>query len=628
VAGHVGAVAVSKKVILDIYCADGSTKESILVDSSMTVGGALKLMAEKSCVDCHVKWGLVERLPELFIDRCLEDDEKLLRIISTWKPQTSNRLIFAQRPEKYDLFRRPERYLLDPYDKASTESVMQSPWDTNTRQALVQRVMDSVNQASTTLLEGPLWLKTEGKKWKKFHFILRDFNLFQTTRSKKGSVHDVHFVASLATVKVYNGIGWKKRYKAPTDFCFALKPPEVQEKKAHIRYLCAENEFIKWGWYSMLRLTLGPPQQLVDNYNAQLGVVAPTPNQVLQAKQVESVGLIRSASITSNGDCSMSSGCVSENDENGFDIDYPDGGTIKRKPTSQPTAHPDHLPLPPPPPLGSQQLAAVAAGEMTPTEMNSLPLPPPPMETTTIMQVEDMVDNAGQSSAIREELYPCGVMRTRFQKIETDDLPNELNQMSLLQQLPSQPPPMPASLMTGGQQQNLQHIRKMNPEASTSSLTSSSDHRRSPRGKVTFSEYVHDVDNCQWQPLKGRPEEDPNAATAAAVAADPNCQRTTEQISYKEKDVSEWVLDSLRHCSSPTGNGQAASAAAPTVQSNSSAADSMRPKLYNGRTVPNCFSPEEIEARLRLQHDLDAVATSRKLPPPPPTRSNGTYLSH
>lgn len=99
------AVAVSKKVILDIYCADGSTKESILVDSSMTVGGALKLMAEKSCVDCHVKWGLVERLPELFIDRCLEDDEKLLRIISTWKPQTSNRLIFAQRPEKYDLFR-------------------------------------------------------------------------------------------------------------------------------------------------------------------------------------------------------------------------------------------------------------------------------------------------------------------------------------------------------------------------------------------------------------------------------------------------------------------------------------------------------------------------------------------
>ena len=96
------------------------------------------MMAEKSCVDCHVKWGLVERLPELFIDRCLEDDEKLLRVISTWKPQTPNRLIFAQRPEKYDLFRRPERYLLDPYDKLSTENVMQTPWNGTSRQSLVQ----------------------------------------------------------------------------------------------------------------------------------------------------------------------------------------------------------------------------------------------------------------------------------------------------------------------------------------------------------------------------------------------------------------------------------------------------------------------------------------------------------
>ena len=125
-------------MLVDIYCADGATRESILVDPLLTVGGALKLMAEKSCVDCHVKWGLVERLPELFIDRCLEDDEKLLRVISNWKPQTPNRLIFAQRPEKYDLFRRPERYLLDPYDKMSTENVMQTPWNGTSRQSLVQ----------------------------------------------------------------------------------------------------------------------------------------------------------------------------------------------------------------------------------------------------------------------------------------------------------------------------------------------------------------------------------------------------------------------------------------------------------------------------------------------------------
>ena len=44
-----------------------------------------------------------------------------------------------------------------------------------------------------------------------------------------------------------------------------------------------------------LRLTLGPPQQLVDNYNAQLGVTVP--------KTEVGNGLSRSESIHSNGDC-------------------------------------------------------------------------------------------------------------------------------------------------------------------------------------------------------------------------------------------------------------------------------------------------------------------------------------
>lgn len=42
--------------------------------------------------------------------------------------------------------------------------------------------------------------------------------------------------------------------------------------------------------------------------------------------QGPSTVLSRSESITSNGDCSMSSGIVSEVDEeNGFDVDFPDG---------------------------------------------------------------------------------------------------------------------------------------------------------------------------------------------------------------------------------------------------------------------------------------------------------------
>jgi len=39
--------------------------------------------------------------------------------------------------------------------------------------------------------DGLLWTKTEGKKsWKKHLFVLRDGNLFQATKCKKGSTQD------------------------------------------------------------------------------------------------------------------------------------------------------------------------------------------------------------------------------------------------------------------------------------------------------------------------------------------------------------------------------------------------------------------------------------------------------
>lgn len=478
----------------------------------------------------------------------------------------------------------------------------------------MQRCIDSVNQASTTLLEGPLWLKTEGKKWKKFHFILRDYNLFQTTKSKKGSVHDVHFVASLATVKVYNGIGWKKRYKAPTDFCFALKPPEVQEKKAHIRYLCAENEFVKWGWYSMLRLTLGPPQVLVDNYNAQLGV---TPSPLLPEQQGHASstgnghsGISRSASITSNGDCSMSSGCVSEVDEeNAFDVDYPDGGTIRRKP-APPTAMMtsgvigDSLPLPPPPQINGGS----KPGDITPTDASQhLPLPPPP--TALLHPEEGQHDMEGMNGeAIREPIYPCGVMRTRYpppppeltgngETGSQEDLTAAgITQLSLLQQLPNQAPPNLHALLTRGGE-------VVHPET-ISVLQQRPRRQRSPslKRKITFSEFVYSLEDSQWEPLKGSEEEIPterptmttSGPTPTTVSAQgPTEDQTSSSNSLKEQDVSNWVL---RHC-----NGSAEAKAA------EAAAAAMRPKLFNGRTVPNCFSPQEVEAQMRLQQSISPV---------------------
>merc|ERR1719266_1599326 len=89
--------------------------------------------------------------------------------------------------------------------------------------------------------------------------------------------------------------------------------------------------------------------------------------------------------------------------------------------------------------------------------------------------------------------------------------------------------------------------------------------------KITFSEYVHNLEESVFERLKGSTEE------------------PEEAVTYKEQDVSNWVLDSLRHCSNgstpPSSSGS----------SSNGGCGNCKPKIYNGRSVPNCFSPEEIQ---------------------------------
>ena len=78
----------------------------------MSVGHVTRILAEKNHVQLDPKWALVELAPELYMERVYEDHENLVENCLMWKVDSKNTLWFIERPEKCDLFVRPEFYLL------------------------------------------------------------------------------------------------------------------------------------------------------------------------------------------------------------------------------------------------------------------------------------------------------------------------------------------------------------------------------------------------------------------------------------------------------------------------------------------------------------------------------------
>lgn len=206
----------------------------------------------------------------------------MFAILGLWRPEAKNKILFVPRTERYDLFRRPERYLLGigPRQQASQEK-----WDQDARQSLLHEVFfqdhDLPQPANNgdanggAEIEGPLWIKSEGKKnWKKYYFILRQSGLYHVPRGKKPipcpEKDLIPVVPSFGPCQVYQGVGWKKKFKSPTDFTMAVKPPHIQVKSPkHIRYICAESEIVLQQWYTMIRI-LKNKKQILENYNLAL----------------------------------------------------------------------------------------------------------------------------------------------------------------------------------------------------------------------------------------------------------------------------------------------------------------------------------------------------------------------
>lgn len=125
-------------------------------------------------------------------------------------------------------------------------------------------------------VEGPLYLKSDSKKgWKRYHFILRASGLYYWPKEKARTARDLICLATFDVNQIYYGIGWKKKYKAPTDFCFAVKHPRLQQPKStkYIKFLCAEDNASLERWMVGIRVAKYG-RQLMENYRTLVDELA------------------------------------------------------------------------------------------------------------------------------------------------------------------------------------------------------------------------------------------------------------------------------------------------------------------------------------------------------------------
>ncbi|CAB4059448.1 RAPH1 [Lepeophtheirus salmonis] len=194
-----------KKLFIKVFTADESAK-SILVDEKMTVRHVTRILAEKNHVKLDTKWALVELIPDLYMERVYEDHENLVENCLMWKIDSKNTLWFIERPEKFDVFFRPENYLLGSSSSQSGEQM-----EEHSRQELLEEYFSSSGVGAPEV-EGFIHLKAEGKKsWKKFYFVLRSSGLYYAPKGKKNS-KDLVCLSTFDVNQVYYGTGWRKKY--------------------------------------------------------------------------------------------------------------------------------------------------------------------------------------------------------------------------------------------------------------------------------------------------------------------------------------------------------------------------------------------------------------------------------
>ncbi|KAL6097640.1 apbb1ip [Pungitius sinensis] len=368
-----------KKLVVKVRMNDGSSK-TLMVDERQTVREVLDNMFEKTHCDCNVDWSLCETNPELQLERAFEDHENLVEPLSAWTRDSENYVLFQERGEKYEVFKNPQNFYLWKKNRSDLKDMKDKD-----KELLIQ---ENFCGTSTIVpdLEGVMHLKEDGKKsWKPRLFQLRASGIYYVPKGKTKSSRDLVCFVQFDNLNVYYGKDFKAKYKAPTDFCFLLKHPQIQKDSQYIKYLCCDDAWSMNLWVTGIRIAKYGPA-LYDNYKTAEKKAA-----------VSSVWTNRSAPSSSDPSTppppthakSQANGHAARPQAGPPPQDF---GPLPPPPVAEflpPPPPPEAFlppPPPPPPPLAAKSSPKPAASRRhlpnnfppPPPAMDLLPPPPPP----------------------------------------------------------------------------------------------------------------------------------------------------------------------------------------------------------------------------------------------------------
>lgn len=252
-----------KKLVVKVHMDDNSTK-SLMVDERQLARDVLDNLFEKTHCDCNVDWCLYEIYPELQIERIFEDHENVVEVLSDWTRDTENKVLFLEKEEKYAVFKNPQNFYLDNKGKKENKETNEK-MNARNKESLLEESFCGTS-IIVPELEGALYLKEDGKKsWKRRYFLLRASGIYYVPKGKTKTSRDLACFIQFENVNIYYGIQYKLKYKAPTDYCFVLKHPQIQKESQYIKYLCCDDARTLGQWVMGIRIAKYG-KTLYDNY--------------------------------------------------------------------------------------------------------------------------------------------------------------------------------------------------------------------------------------------------------------------------------------------------------------------------------------------------------------------------